>query len=66
MTKVKKTLEAGKKYGHLEALYEAPRGRHGEHRFICRCDCGHIGNFIVALVMALDRAMKNQNGSDSV
>ena len=51
MTKVKKTLEAGKKYGHLEALYEAPRGRHGEHRFICRCDCGHIGNFIVYPVL---------------
>ena len=51
MTKVKKTLEAGKKYGHLEALYEAPRGRHGERRFICRCDCGHIGNFIVYPVL---------------
>ena len=39
-------LEIGQKYGHLTVLKEAPRGKQGEPRVICKCDCGYIGSFI--------------------
>ena len=39
------TLEIGRKYGHLTVLKEAPHGKQGEPRVICKCDCGFIGSF---------------------
>lgn len=47
MPNIEKKLIIGQKYGHLTAICEAPRGKHGERRYMCRCDCGHVGNYIV-------------------
>ena len=46
------TVTIGAKYGHLTVIEEAPRGKHGERRCICRCDCGNVGNFIVYPMLA--------------
>ena len=40
-------LLIGARYGHLTVLEEAPRGKHHERRYICRCDCGNIDSFDV-------------------
>ncbi len=40
-------LVIGERYGHLTILEEAPRGKHHERRYICRCDCGNIDSFNV-------------------
>ena len=42
-----KLLLIGEKYGSLTVLKEAPRGKHGERRYICRCDCGNTDSFDV-------------------
>lgn len=41
-------LLIGTRYGHLTVLEEAPRGKHHERRYICRCDCGNVDSFDVA------------------
>lgn len=46
------TVIIGEKYGHLTVLEEAPRGKHGERRCICRCDCGNVANFIIYPMLA--------------
>ena len=37
----------GNKYGHLTVLREVNRGKHGERRFWCRCECGNEKDFDV-------------------
>lgn len=44
---MKNRLLIGARYGHLTVLKEAPRGRHHERRYICRCDCGNVDSFNV-------------------
>ena len=38
-------LKIGEKYGHFIVLKYDGRGSNGEHRFICRCDCGNVDSF---------------------
>ena len=37
-----RSVEIGERFGHISVLGEEPRGKHGQRRYRCLCDCGNV------------------------